>query len=136
MGRGKKIVKECKHCKKDFEALLIKVRQGKGLFCNTECYKDFRKKNSLDPKKRAVIHQKKYKYGLSEEAYLGLFIKQDNKCAICKKELEGIKACVDHNHNNNEVRGILCDKCNRGLGFFEDNIISLKCAIKYLNKGR
>jgi hypothetical protein len=31
------------------------------------------------------------------------------------------------------LRGILCHNCNRGLGYFQDNIQSLSSAIEYLN---
>ena len=62
--------------------------------------------------------------------------KQNNSCAICKKNQIDLKKImsVDHNHQTNKVRGILCHGCNVGIGFFEDNIEFLKQAIKYLRK--
>jgi len=43
------------------------------------------------------------------------------------------KLVVDHNHNTNKVRGLLCNHCNRGLGHFRDNTETLLKAIDYLN---
>jgi len=41
---------------------------------------------------------------------------------------------IDHNHLTNKVRGLLCNKCNQGIGFFNDNVHLLSEAIKYLNE--
>ena len=58
---------------------------------------------------------------------------QDNKCALCKTPFsDKIKPNVDHCHSTEKIRGILCNKCNSGLGFLGDNIESLERAINYL----
>lgn len=59
---------------------------------------------------------------------------QNNLCAICNKPL--VKPCADHDHGSGDFRGILCNGCNRGLGFFEDNPELLQAAIAYLARSR
>jgi hypothetical protein len=41
---------------------------------------------------------------------------------------------VDHDHETNKIRGLLCSRCNTGLGLFFDNISNLENAILYLKK--
>lgn len=135
--RGKRTITNCKNCNEEFEALDIKLRQGKDKFCCNDCYKDFRQKNKMNPeeiKQSEIIYQKASKYGLSKEDYLLLFINQNNKCLICGCEFaEKNKAFVDHDHNTGKVRGLLCTKCNSLLGFANDDPVILNKAIDYLN---
>lgn len=50
-------------------------------------------------------------------------------CQICGKNEDLV---VDHDHDTNIVRGILCNHCNRGLGHFLDNNKLLEAAINYI----
>jgi hypothetical protein len=61
---------------------------------------------------------------------------QNYKCAICgnEDEVEGRKLAIDHCHSEGRVRGLLCGKCNRGLGLFYDNTDLLEKAKDYLVK--
>ena len=72
----------------------------------------------------------KTNYNLSEEDYLNLLNGQNNLCAICNKE---DKLNIDHCHSTNKIRGLLCSRCNLGLGHFQDNVGLLSKAIKYLD---
>lgn len=57
------------------------------------------------------------------------------KCEICgASETERRALSVDHCHKTNMFRGILCDSCNRGLGYFKDNTKLLLKAADYLGK--
>lgn len=42
--------------------------------------------------------------------------------------------CLDHDHKTGKLRGVLCDRCNRGIGLLKDDIRILKSAISYLEK--
>jgi hypothetical protein len=58
---------------------------------------------------------------------------QDGRCAICTGKEENSSLHVDHCHETGRVRGLLCIRCNRGLGYFLDNPAFLKSAIEYLS---
>jgi len=60
-----------------------------------------------------------------------LSAEQEDKCAICKT---GCPDNLDHDHKTGLVRGVLCLKCNMGLGYFEDNPDYLAAAIIYLRE--
>lgn len=126
---GKRTICTCKNCGEEFSQLDIKLREGGGKFCSVDCRKEYKTKNAKDPKKQNRLYQKKNKYGLTQEQYEALFEEQDNKCAICNRDLDTVKACVDHNHTTGVVRGILCSQCNSILGFSYENIETLKNAI-------
>ncbi len=68
-----------------------------------------------------------------EKEFIKELKSQKYKCKICESKFsETLKPCIDHDHKTNLVRGILCSKCNKGLGFFEDNVSTLLNAIVYL----
>lgn len=75
---------------------------------------------------------------LTYEEYMELYIKSGGICQICGKQnrLNKRRLAVDHDHKTNKVRGFLCDKCNRGLGFFDDDTDKLNMAIIYLIHNR
>ena len=62
---------------------------------------------------------------------------QNEVCAICfKKDYTRKALAVDHDHENGKVRGLLCYRCNVGLGFFRDNEENLLNAIQYLKNSK
>ena len=76
-------------------------------------------------------------YGMSLEDFTFLLETQQGKCKLCYRDvsIEGLgpnRAVVDHCHTNGHVRGILCNECNRALGYFHDNIQALENAVDYL----
>jgi hypothetical protein len=77
-----------------------------------------------------------HRYGITNEVYESMLEAQNGLCAICRSSSPGDKDSyfhVDHCHLTKKVRGLLCNKCNIGLGYFNDNPDSLKAAINYLN---
>jgi hypothetical protein len=77
------------------------------------------------------IRNRKNKYGLSQDQYKEM-VNSTPACPICGSEEPLV---IDHDHSTSEVRGLICDSCNLGLGKFKDNIESLKNAIAYLENG-
>lgn len=84
-----------------------------------------------------------YTYKLTLEAYDLLLKSQNGLCAICgSPPTFETNLYVDHDHAccsgkrscGECVRGLLCFKCNSGLGNFNDNIEKLKSSIDYLER--
>lgn len=74
------------------------------------------------------------KFGLTKEQYSALLAEHGGMCAICQEsEPCGRQLAIDHNHTTSKVRGMLCRKCNKGLGFFRDNQELLQRAALYLD---
>jgi hypothetical protein len=60
---------------------------------------------------------------------------QDGRCAICgvpEAEAPRARLAVDHDHDSNRIRGLLCNNCNCGLGHFKDSPSRMLAAIEYL----
>lgn len=73
-------------------------------------------------------------YGVTQDVINELLKLQDNKCAICSENLIVSNTHIDHDHSTSTVRGILCIRCNIGLGYFQDSPHKLKQAAKYLQE--
>ena len=80
------------------------------------------------------------KLKLTPDDYDKMLMEQNGVCAICEQPefsvINGrlLPLSVDHNHKTGQVRRLLCGKCNKALGGFNDDVELLKAAIKYLNK--
>lgn len=94
---------------------------------NPDKIKDYQRKNQAklsiknkewkraNPEKAALIYRRqnlKQKYGMTIEDFERMSQDQGGRCAICTKEG---KLVVDHNHDTGQVRGLLCNDCNRNL---------------------
>ena len=70
------------------------------------------------------------KYGLTEQQFEALLLAQQCLCAICQVLMQ--KPVVDHDHETGKARGILCPRCNAGLGMFQDRREVILRAATYL----
>jgi 5-methylcytosine-specific restriction endonuclease McrA len=70
---------------------------------------------------------------ISYEEYQALVEKQAGLCAICGQQTTLV---VDHCHNSDQVRGLLCQTCNFGLGNFSDDVLKMARAIEYLKSSQ
>jgi len=102
------------------------------------CMNRATKKRYNTPEGKKIVWERDLKnlYGITFDEYNAIFEKQNGGCKICgKKLLNGRQLDTDHDHKTGEVRGLLCSKCNRGLGCFEDNPNLLEAGAMYLKGG-
>jgi len=126
---------KCKECQKR----VFKEYQKKNKEYFARHSQEYRDRNGNTYKERARNSKYKMTYGITVEDYNTMFKEQEGKCLICKgtdsfsrsKHLH-----VDHCHKTGKVRGLLCNKCNQGIGAFNDNIKLLEVAITYLNNNK
>lgn len=90
----------------------------------------------------SIMNYTQFKYGEAGQLTYGQVVgarskyteEQGDICSICKKPADALKAlALDHCHETGKIRGLLCTKCNMGLGLFDDDVTKLKAAIEYLN---
>jgi Recombination endonuclease VII len=93
------------------------------------------KMSSEERERRAVkAHWRTKGISYTIDEYNESLERQDYCCAICHRHKDSFKyrLSVDHDHYTNEVRGLLCRRCNLLLGFCGDSIGILESTIKYL----
>lgn len=88
---------------------------------------------------RMNTHLKHY-YNMGLDEYDIRLKQQNGVCACCgakeSKDVRSTRFAVDHDHVTKKIRGLLCGHCNKGLGYFMDDIQKLQLAIEYLQKSR
>lgn len=133
----------CRVCKKEKKATEFSLHNKKNRtkrspvckLCLAEYAKDYRQKNVSQVRENERRSKMKRLYGVTPEEYDAMLVAQGHRCGICKSTEPGVRIkyfSVDHCHTTGKVRGLLCEKCNRGVGHFSDNTEYLKRAIKYL----
>lgn len=150
-------MKICTHCKVEKEAKDFygsdRTSHGLSSWCKqclleshqTPEYKEIRNKSRRTPEFREKNREKHMKeHGISLKDFEARLKSQNGNCAICGTSTPGGKGGfhIDHDHNCCDkphscgkcIRGLLCNRCNMGLGVFNDDITILKKAILYLEK--
>ena len=130
--------KQCAKCKQDktVDHYYKQIRNKDNLYsyCK-QCHNEY----GMYDKDRYSKHTKYNRYGITLDIYNSLLDKQNGLCAICFIDLSKIetnKVHIDHCHDTNVVRGILCAWCNVGLGYFKDNETNLTNAAMYIQRNK
>ena len=87
-------------------------------------------------KEKVLAHCRNRNYGSgAQEHFEKQIILQEGCCAICSKPFTATKYThQDHNHGTEQLRGVLCNHCNKGLSGFLDSPELLRVAAIYLEK--
>lgn len=76
-----------------------------------------------------------YKFNISPEEYHAKNVQQNGLCDICKQKCSQKEMLsLDHDHETNAIRGLLCSSCNMALGGFKDSKKLLQSALDYLER--
>ena len=97
--------------------------------------KAYREKNKevIAAYKKAYDVLKRYSMTLAEKNKMK--DEQGNKCKICYQDFSSdVEPHVDHCHTSGKIRGLLCSRCNLGLGHFQDNPLVFIKAAEYLKE--
>ena len=128
---------QCKEC--------VSIKKMRLYYLDPQKHINFSKKTAQKYKEKFQKRKNEYhiKTMIDLDKYYEIIIKQDNKCAICKKSETAKhkngkikRLSIDHHHLTGKFRGLLCGKCNTGLGLFKESIEILQLAIEYLKSNK
>jgi hypothetical protein len=119
---------DCKECRKEYN---------KRYRHSPEYMREWRKNNPL----KSYLYNIKAKHGITKKEYDKLFEESNGLCSVCRKPEQlqwkdgSIKRlALDHNHKTGKIRGLLCNGCNRALGYIHDDPDIARQLAKYLEK--
>lgn len=108
-------------------------------FC-TQCVEARRSKRDAERPDKQRAYSLQRNYGLTVDQYTQWVEACGYTCEICGYEMPreakgaGERLHVDHDHETEALRGLLCNRCNTGLGQFRDNPSLLYVAAEYLEE--
>ena len=88
-------------------------------------------------RKASRRHRHKREFG-DPDAYEKAVTLHGEVCWICGRGPDAdagrFHLVIDRDHKTDQQRGLLCPRCNTGLGFFEDDPTRLRKAAEYLER--
>ena len=115
-----------------------KYKQTRALYVvsNADSIKEWHDNDKPNKALRAHSQRLKKEYGITVEDYNNMFTSQNGECKICQTHQKDLKKrlAVDHCHETGKVRGLLCQKCNLGIGHLNDSVSLLEKALSYLKE--
>lgn len=122
-------------CKREARAAYMREWREK----NTERVAAYEHRRDRSVENRAT--SLRVNYGISVEDYERMLSEQEERCAICGRPETALGAhgevkrlAVDHDHETGIVRGLLCARCNVGIGLMNHDPMVLAAAIAYLKE--
>lgn len=137
MPRSENRTRTCQNCDREYE---LGIDSTLHKYCSIPCrqkwhYRRWRSNGGRRDKRKQQDYWLRSKYGITADQRDEMLVAQGGCCAICNtSEPSGYNWHVDHNHETGEVRGLLCSKCNQGIGLFDESTVNLESAIDYLRR--
>ena len=134
----KMLLKKCKTCLIEKHLSAFSPHRTGKLGVRSWC-KSCRPKHKKEWLQKQYAYRKKdrrstlYKYKITPQKYADILALQNGLCAICGKPHRK-PLYIDHCHETKVIRGLLCPKCNSGIGLLGDSIELLNKAITYLSR--
>ena len=130
---------KCRECEREYTREYTRINQP----WKKKSVKAYIRKYRNDNADTIKNYELKRMYGIDIDEFRKMLTAQGGKCAICgiAHDEDGTGQLVknghkhfsiDHDHKSGEIRGILCAKCNRGVGHFKDDPALFQSAITYL----
>lgn len=119
--------KFCSKCKVEKPFSEYQFRDAKQQIRRAECTACLKPASSIYARRGNLK-----KFGLTETCYEAM-LQEQGGCAVCGGADTNKHLAVDHCHTTGKVRGLLCSKCNQGLGLFKDNPALLTKAAQYVS---
>src|SRR5216684_8101613 len=110
---------------------------GKGL-CR-QCYNKLRWKNPAYRAREEEGQRRRWLknlYNLTPEQYETKLKEQNGGCEICSRKPVTRRLAIDHDHKTKQIRGLLCWRCNKVIGWMYDSAELLTKAAEYVTKYR
>lgn len=110
-----------------------------GQFPGQKIIRDGRATTKMSEEAMRHYGLKRY-YGIDLAKYQKMLLEQNGVCGICKKPETSVvngkikPLAVDHCHNSEKIRGLLCARCNQAIGLMNEDQGILASAIEYLQK--
>ena len=130
------MIKFCECCGQEFEVVI-----GRGHKNRITCYTCTSGNYKLTWRNKHL----KRAYGLTRFELLQKFNKQGGNCSSCGvlmnfenvntkagEKRDGLGVVVDHCHETNKVRGLVCFHCNTALGHLFSDVNKIKGLLKYM----
>jgi len=108
-----------------------------GMFKTVKVFANGKKVNRMSTDAMRHYGLKRY-YGIDLAKYQEMLLAQNGVCGICKKPETSVvngkikPLAVDHCHNSEKIRGLLCARCNQAIGLLNEDVNILSSAIEYL----
>lgn len=104
--------------------------------CASKRKQDWYQGNKDTSDRKARTYAIRRDYGITKETYDILMAQAGTHCKICyNRYTEGnskFGKTLDHCHTTGNIRGVICQACNKALGKVRDNPETLSNLINYL----